>query len=102
MDTTFIVNAQGQTIGIVHEKGTIPVMPARQQQRPNNVRLQPAVQPEMQPLQASPAFNFDSTAYYQSLIDKYAKSGKKMSTAGIGLLVGGAVASLKNAGFSAG
>ena len=27
MDTTFVVNEQGQTIGIIHEKGTIPALP---------------------------------------------------------------------------
>ena len=27
MDTTFVVNEQGQTVGIIHEKGTVPVIP---------------------------------------------------------------------------
>ncbi len=27
MDTTYIKNEQGQTVGIIHEKGTVPVIP---------------------------------------------------------------------------
>ena len=43
MDTTFFVNEQGQTIGIIHEKGTVPVIP--QQQYPPQILLPSTAQP---------------------------------------------------------
>lgn len=85
MDTTFVVNEQGQTLGIVHEKGSVPVMPGQQQQpQPNYVQAQP--------MQASPAFGYDSTAYYQSMIDRYTQSGRGMRRAGNGMMIGGGIA----------
>ncbi|MBR4783634.1 MAG: hypothetical protein IK012_00040 [Fibrobacter sp.] len=85
MDTTFVVNEQGQTVGIVHEKGTVPVMPGQQQQQPNYVQAQPVQQ-------ANPVFGYDSTAYYQSLIDRYTQSGRGMRRAGNGMMIGGGIA----------
>lgn len=81
MDTTFVVNEQGQTVGIIHEKGTIPVMP---QQQPQPIMAQVAPQ-------ANPAFAFDSTVYYQSLIDKYTKSALDFRKTGKGLMLGGGI-----------
>ena len=31
MDTTFFANEQGETFGIIHEKGTLPEIPQQQQ-----------------------------------------------------------------------
>lgn len=83
MDTTFVVNEQGQTVGIIHEKGTVPTMP----------QTAPTVAPATDP------FATDSTQYYQDLIEtntRLANSrrnvGKKMMlTGGIGAAVGGAI-----------
>ena len=79
MDTTFVVNEQGQTVGIIHEKGTVPVMP-QQQQAAQPVQMQAApVQ------QANPAFGYDSTAYYMDMINVYTEAA-----VGVGMLVVGA------------
>ena len=83
MDTTFVVNEQGQTVGIIHEKGTVPVVPQQQ--------AAPTMQPQQLPAQANPAYDFDSTAYYQSLIDKYTTSGTKLRKAGNGMMIGGGI-----------
>ena len=99
MDTTFVVNEQGQTVGIVHEKGTVPVMPGQQQPsyaeeasaQPDYLHSQSNLQPEVQPLQASPAFGYDSTQYYQSLVDRYTQSGRKLRGAGAGMMIGGGI-----------
>ena len=56
MDTTFVINEQGQTVGIIHEKGTVPVIP--QQQYPAQ-----QMQPQQLPPQMNPAFACDSTVY---------------------------------------
>ncbi|MBQ3714686.1 MAG: hypothetical protein II892_03760 [Fibrobacter sp.] len=90
MDTTFVVNEQGQTIGVIHEKGTVPVIP-QQQPMP-----QPQMQPQMQPqpqmqYQANPAFDIDSTSFYQSQIERYTHSGNKLNRAGIGMMIGGGI-----------
>ena len=96
MDTTFVVNEQGQTVGIIHEKGTVPVIP-QQQNGPQDPSMQQAMQPQPQPQpQPAPLFEADSTAYYQSLIEQYTTSGNKtrrtgkimMLSGGIGAAVG--------------
>ena len=84
MDTTFVVNEQGQTVGIIHEKGTVPVIP--QQQYPAQ-----QMQPQQMPPQMNPAFAFDSTLYYQSIIDNYIASGNKLRKAGNGMMIGGGI-----------
>ena len=81
MDTTYVVNEQGQTVGIIHEKGTIPVV-AKPQQYP--------VQ-QQYPAQPNPAFAFDSTLYYQSLIDRYSTSGNRFRRVGNGMMIGGGI-----------
>ena len=100
MDTTFVVNEQGQTVGIIHEKGTVPVMPQQQQideQAPQYpVQQYPAQQPQQQQTysaqQANAAFGPDSTMYYQSLIDKYTISGNKTRRAGKIMMITGGIA----------
>ena len=83
MDTTFVVNEQGQTVGIIHEKGTVPVIPQQQPvQQPTLVQVAP---------QANPAFGFDSTVFYQSLIDSYTNSGNSLRRTGKGMMVGGGI-----------
>jgi hypothetical protein len=84
MDTTFVINEQGQTVGIIHEKGTIPVMTTQQpQQYP--MQAQPA------PYQPNPAFGYDSTLYYQSIIANYTQSGNKFRRIGNGMMIGGGI-----------
>jgi hypothetical protein len=100
MDTTFVINEQGQTVGIIHEKGTVPVMPQQQQideQAPQYpVQQYPAQQPQQQQTysaqQANAAFSPDSTMYYQSLIDKYTISGNKTRRAGKIMMITGGIA----------
>jgi hypothetical protein len=90
MDTTFVVNEQGQTVGIIHEKGTVPIMPQQQQYPTQPMQPQP-MQPQPMDPQANSAFGIDSTEYYQSLIDRYTTSGNKLNGAGIGMMIGGGI-----------
>ena len=90
MDTTFVVNEQGQTVGIIHEKGTVPIMPQQQQYPTQPMQPQP-MQPQPMEPQANSAFGIDSTEYYQSLIDRYTTSGNKLNGAGIGMMIGGGI-----------
>jgi hypothetical protein len=92
MDTTFVVNEQGQTVGIIHEKGTAPILPQQQQYPMQPMQPQP-MQPQPMDPQANSAFGIDSTEYYQSLIDRYTTSGGKLNRAGIGMIIGGSIAS---------
>ena len=106
MDTTIFVNAQGQTIGIVHEKGTVPVMSQQQAAQPAQpVAAQPAQQEQLaapqavrqdqqveEPTQQANAFfGPDSTMYYQTLIDRYTRSGNKLRRVGKGMMIGGGI-----------
>ena len=88
MDTTFVVNEQGETIGLVHEKGTIPEIPPGFSGNGTNKAYQVSSQESDQ--QAS-TFAFDSTAYYQSLIDRYTESGNGKRKAGKGMMIGGGI-----------
>ena len=96
MDTTYVINEQGQTIGIIHEKGTIPVLPQQQPAQP--VAVQPGyaapqpMQAQQIPQQANPAFGVDSTAYYQSIIDRYTRSARTLRHTGNGMVIGGSIA----------
>lgn len=92
MDTTFFVNEQGQTFGVVHEKGSLPVMPT-QQQLSAYLQTQSAAQPQsaLSPAQNASALGVDSTDYYQSLIDRYTESGKSFRKSGGGMVLGGGI-----------
>ncbi|MBQ3714685.1 MAG: hypothetical protein II892_03755 [Fibrobacter sp.] len=83
MDTTFVVNEQGQTIGVIHEKGTVPVIP-QQQQTNDQIQVPPAQQ-------ANPAFGYDSTEFYMGMINKYTESGNKTRRIGKGMMLGGGI-----------
>ena len=93
MDTTFFVNAQGQTIGIVHEKGTLPVI--SQQQQTNELQSQnQTMQQQMlaaSEQQANLAFDYDSTSFYEDLIQQNTESGNKIRRAGKGMMLGGGI-----------
>ncbi len=93
MDTTFFVNAQGQTIGIVHEKGTLPVIPKQQQtnelQSQNQTMQQQMLAASEQ--QANLAFDYDSTSFYKDLIQQNTESGNKIRRAGKGMMLGGGI-----------
>ena len=93
MDTTIFVNAQGQTIGIVHEKGTLPVIP--QQQQTNELQSQnQTMQQQMlaaSEQQANLAFDYDSTSFYEDLIQQNTESGNKIRRVGKGMMLGGGI-----------
>ena len=84
MDTTYVIDEQGRTIGLIHEKGTIPrIAPA-----PASVAA-PAPVAESTPV--SSINGVDSAAYYQDLINRYTLSGEKKRSAGNGMMIGGSV-----------
>lgn len=80
MDTTFVVNPSGDTVGIIHKRGEQPIIP--------DYVLQGKTA-------ASPQANLgaksyaDSIQYYQELADRYLISGNNMRSTGKGLMVGG-------------
>ena len=80
MDTTYVIDEQGRTIGLIHEKGTIP-------------RITPVAAPapvaEQTPIAS--VNGVDSTAYYQDLVNRYTLSGEKKRSAGNGMMIGGSV-----------
>jgi len=93
MDTTFVVNEQGQTIGVIHEKGTVPVIPQQQQTNEQQPQDQ-AMQQQMQAApvqQANPAFGYDSTDYYMSMIQQFTESGNNIRRSGKGMMLGGGI-----------
>ena len=91
MDTTYVINEQGQTIGIIHAKGTTPVMMPQQQAPAQPMIAQPQVQ--TWPPQANPAFGEpDSTAFYQSLINRYMESGNHLRSTGKAMMLSGGIA----------
>ena len=84
MDTTYVIDEQGRTIGLIHEKGTIPrIAPA-----PASVAA-PAPVAESTPV--SSINGVDSAAYYQDLINRYTLSGEKKRSAGNGMMIGGGI-----------
>lgn len=96
MDTTYIKNEQGQTIGIIHEKGTVPVLPRT---TPAMVPVaSPAPQPTPQPASqyATSPYDFDSTAFYLNQIETYTRLGESKRRIGNGMMIGGGI------GFAAG
>ena len=96
MDTTYIKNEQGQTIGIIHEKGTVPVLPRT---TPAMVPVaSPAPQPTPQPAPqyATSPYDFDSTAFYLNQIEAYTRLGESKRRIGNGMMIGGGI------GFAAG
>jgi len=106
MDTTFFVNEQGQTIGIVKPKeeqaAPAPVPAAVQTQQESDGSTwgsSPFEKPIQQksaasygtPQQNPNYYAFDSTFYYQDKIDRYTKSGESKRSTGTGLMIGGAI-----------
>ena len=83
MDTTYIINEQGQTVGLIHEKGTVPV-----------VYNAPVV--DMKNTSVSQS---DSVAYYQNLVNRYTQSGLKKRSTGHGMMIGGGVGIAIGAGL---
>ena len=80
MDTTYVIDEQGRTIGLIHEKGTIP--------RITSVAA-PAQVAEQVPVAS--ANGVDSATYYQDLVNRYTLSGEKKRSAGNGMMIGGGV-----------
>jgi hypothetical protein len=82
MDTTYVIDEQGRTIGLIHEKGTIPrIAPV----------ATPVAAPEPAAQSSAPANDVDSAAYYQDLINRYTLSGEKKRSVGNGMMIGGSV-----------
>lgn len=110
MDTTYVINERGQTIGIIHAKGTVPVIPQQaaapqqMQQQPvqqYSAQQYPAPQPQ-QPYAMPPQYQvpyYDSTAYYQDLINSYMQSGVRLRSTGNGMMIGGGVAAIIGIAF---
>ena len=85
MDTTYVIDEQGRTIGLIHEKGTIPrIAPTAAPV----VAPAPTVQPSAP---VAPVYGVDSAAYYQDLVNRYTLSGEKKRSAGNGMMIGGSV-----------
>ena len=90
LDTTYVIDEQGRTIGLIHEKGTIPriapVAPA-----PASVAA-PEPTPQSSASVASASVDgVDSVAYYQDLVNRYTLSGEKKRSAGNGMMIGGGI-----------
>ena len=82
MDTTYVIDEQGRTIGLIHEKGTIPrIAPV----------ATPVAAPEPAAQSSAPVNGVDSAAYYQDLINRYTLSGEKKRSVGNGMMIGGSV-----------
>ncbi|MCQ2125295.1 MAG: hypothetical protein MJZ25_14040 [Fibrobacter sp.] len=106
MDTTLAVTADGETVGLVHQKGMLPVVPegmrllteeSSDNVVPAEVSDENAVAVEDPAPFIDPAnreyfgATVDSVEYYQNLIDRYTTSGTKMSNSGVGLMIGGGI-----------
>lgn len=80
LDTTFFVSAKGDTVGVIHKKGEVPLLPGE---------LATTSQKNT-PASVFAKFNYaDSVAYYRELVDKDLASGKACEMYGtIGLAVG--------------
>ena len=105
MDTTFFVNEQGQTIGIVKpkEEQPAPAPAAVQQPQQESDGSTWGTSPFEKPVQQKSAasygtpqqnpgyYAFDSTFYYQDKIDRFTKSGESKRSTGNGLMIGGAI-----------
>ena len=87
LDTTYVIDEQGRTIGLIHEKGTVPKIapvaaPAPTSQNP-------------EPVSTSVSNGYvdgvDSAAYYQNLVERYTLSGEKKRRVGNGMMIGGGV-----------
>lgn len=76
VDTTYAISANGDTIGVIHPKGTLPLLPEGMNLL--NVQL--------------PSVSQDSIDYYQNLASRYKKSGARKTSVGKGLMIGGGIA----------
>ena len=87
MDTTYVIDEQGRTIGLIHEKGTVPriapvAAPAPTSQNPEPVSTS---------VSRGYVDGIDSAAYYQNLVERYTLSGEKKRSAGNAMMIGGSV-----------
>ena len=96
MDTTYIKNEQGQTIGIIHEKGTVPVLPRTTPAMVPVAAPVPQPVPQPAPQYATSPYDFDSTAFYLNQIEAYTRLGESKRRIGNGMMIGGGI------GFAAG
>lgn len=91
MDTTFIINEQGQTVGIIHEKGTVPVLPRTTPAMVPVAAPVPQPVPQPAPQYATNPYAFDSTAFYLSQIETYTRIGESKRRIGNGMMIGGGI-----------
>ena len=90
LDTTYVIDEQGRTIGLIHEKGTIPrIAPAAPAPAP--VAAPAPVEQSSAPVASASVNGVDSAAYYQDLINRYTLSGEKKRSAGNGMMIGGGI-----------
>lgn len=81
MDTTYVVNEQGKTIGLVHEKGEIPLYHVQQKKTSKEIHKDSRNKIEKDVLAE------DSTAYYQDLVNRYLAVGNRSRFTGNILLI---------------
>ena len=89
MDTTYVVNEQGQTIGLIHEKGVVPVL--RESPAPETEAAALETKKTVSKNKTSSRMEIDSVAYYQKLVDRYTQSGLRKRSVGQSMLIGGAI-----------
>lgn len=87
MDTTFVVNQNGETIGIIHKRGEAPVIPSNIS---SANAMAPAPVATQVPMDQSVNYA-DSVTYYQRLAEESTISGHKLRSAGSGLMIGGGI-----------
>ena len=73
MDTTYIKNEQGQTVGIIHEKGTVPVIP------------------KVAPAYAYSAQQDSIEARYTKKAERSTQSGARFKSVSTKLFIGGGI-----------
>lgn len=118
MDTLFVVNAEGETIGLVYEKGSVPVIPddlgivgvvAKDGSMTPIKETAPVIAPKaVRRVETANRENVrlnrtyvdvaDSAQYYQDLADRYRTSGASKARNGRFMMVVGGVAAIL--GFS--
>lgn len=115
MDTTYAVTADGETVGLIHEKGMVPVVPEgmRLVDEVSFVEPEPAPVEEYASEEApapqavrvnrpaaygkraqGPLATVDSVEYYQDLVDRYTYSGMKKRSVGKWLMISGGIAAI--------
>ncbi|MCF0222274.1 MAG: hypothetical protein HUK19_08275 [Fibrobacter sp.] len=100
MDTTYAVTENGETVGLVHKRGMLPVVPQGMRLLDEKTVEEPVLQtvPAPQAVRVHEnsmwAAEVDSVEYYQNLIDRNARSGRVKTRVGNWLMVAGTAATV--------